>query len=89
MNRREFVKRSGTTLLSSYLFGACNNFDEEIKFVMPQCSNISSVQGSNSYDPYRIIMNNDGMDGFGKNIVSKYTEVDQFIEERNNPLKKY
>jgi hypothetical protein len=86
MKRRDFIKYSGTTLLGAYFLGSCNKEDEELKIILPQCANPKNSGLNNNSNPYRIIMNNDGNDGFSERIIKKYESENNFIEERTSPL---
>jgi hypothetical protein len=86
MDRREFVKYSGTTLLGTCLLGSCNKFDEELGFILPKCDNPLVPESSSLSKQFRIIMNNDGNDGFHERFTKKFTNESDFLNFRTTPL---
>ncbi len=86
MDRREFAKYSGTAFLGSFLFGACNKFDEEIEFILPKCNNPVKTESNNNLKPFRIIMNNDGNDGFQEKFTRNFMNENDFLHFRTTPL---
>ena len=86
MKRRDFIKYSGASLFGSYFLGGCYKEDEESKLILPECQNPIGSQANIKSNPYRIIMNNDGNDGFSERVIKKYVNEDNFIEERTGPL---
>ena len=86
MERRKFIKHSGAALLGSYFLNACQNGDETIDLVLPRCINSNSVQGKDLSNSFRIIMNNDGNDGFQEKYTKKYSNESDFLNLRITPL---
>ena len=86
MDRRKFIKHSGTALLGSYLFNACDSIDDTINIVLPKCNNTTPVQGGVLSNSFRMIMNNDGNDGFQEKFTKNYSNESDFLKFRTTPL---